>query len=146
SYPEYVGHQVEEFHENPLIIRSILARLAAGETDQNFEARIRCKDGSIKDVLIASNALMEDGRFVHTRNFTRDITARKRAESGIAAVSKLGRLLSSASSPGEAAQIIAEVADELFGWDAFMLDLFSAEGIPTEQFIRHFGNDLRGFA
>ncbi len=127
SYPEYVGHQVEEFHENPLIIRSILARLAAGETDQNFEARIRCKDGSIKDVLIASNALMEDGRFVHTRNFTRDITARKRAESGIAAVSKLGRLLSSASSPGEAAQIIAEVADELFGWDAFMLDLFSAE-------------------
>jgi PAS domain S-box-containing protein len=41
---------------------------------------MRCKDGSIRDVLISSNVLWEDGKFLHTRCFTRDITDRKRAE------------------------------------------------------------------
>ena len=41
---------------------------------------MRARDGSIKDVLISSNAPWEDGRFVHTRCFTRDITDRRRME------------------------------------------------------------------
>ena len=44
-----------------------------------------------------------------------------------AALSKLGQSLSSATSPAEAAQIIRAVADDLFHWDAFTLDLYSAE-------------------
>ena len=58
----------------------ILKRLSAGETIDNYEAQLRCKDGSIRDVLISSSVLWDEGRFVHTRCFTTDITERKKAE------------------------------------------------------------------
>ena len=41
---------------------------------------MRCRDGSIRRVLINSSVLWRDGQFVHTRCFTRDVTDRKRAE------------------------------------------------------------------
>ncbi|MBC7985022.1 MAG: PAS domain S-box protein, partial [Candidatus Obscuribacterales bacterium] len=77
---EYVGRPVSDFHADPAVIEDILARLARGETLQSYEARLRCKDGSIKYVLITSNVLWEDGQFIHSRCFTRDITAQKLAQ------------------------------------------------------------------
>jgi signal transduction histidine kinase len=47
---------------------------------RDYEAKLRCKDGSFKYVLINSNVLFRDGQFVHSRCFTRDITDRKRLE------------------------------------------------------------------
>ncbi|HEU4685351.1 MAG TPA: PAS domain S-box protein [Nitrospira sp.] len=80
SREEYLGHHIAEFHADQQAIDDILVRLEQGETLHNYEARLRCKDGSTRDVLISSNVLWEDGSFVHTRCFTRDITERKRAE------------------------------------------------------------------
>jgi PAS domain S-box-containing protein len=77
---EYVGHHIAEFHVEPDLITEILARLGRGETVDAWEAQMRAKDGSIKDVLISSNVLWDAGRFVHTRCFTRDITDRRRME------------------------------------------------------------------
>jgi len=77
---EYVGRHVAEFHENVEVIEDILRRLGAGETVRDREARLRCKDGSVKDVVINSNVRWDNGRFVHTRCFTHDVTERKRAE------------------------------------------------------------------
>jgi len=77
---EYVGHHIAEFHVDPEPITEILTRLGRGETVDAWEARMRARDGSVKDVLISSNVLWEDGRFVHTRCFTRDITDRRRME------------------------------------------------------------------
>jgi PAS domain S-box-containing protein len=77
---EYVGRHIAEFHADKPVIEDILARLAKGEILRNHEARLRCKDGSIRDVLINSNVLWEGDKFVHTRCVTRDITDRKRAE------------------------------------------------------------------
>lgn len=77
---EYVGHRISEFHADKEVIDDILRCLQAGERLADYPARLRCKDGSIKDVLIDSSVLWEDGRFVHTRCFTRDVTDRKRAE------------------------------------------------------------------
>jgi PAS domain S-box-containing protein len=77
---EYIGHHITEFHADAPVIEDILSRLTCGETLREYEARLRCKDGSIRHVLINSNGLFEDGKFVHTRCFTRDITERKRAE------------------------------------------------------------------
>ena len=77
---EYVGRNIAEFHADPPVIRDILARLSAAETISEYEARLRCRDGSIKHVLITSNARFDAGRFVNTRCFTRDITAQKRVE------------------------------------------------------------------
>jgi len=79
SSEEYIGHNIREFHADSEIIGDILRRLAAGETIQNYEARLRAKDGSIRHALINSNVLWEDGQFVHTQCFTRDVTELKRA-------------------------------------------------------------------
>ncbi len=47
------------------------------------EVRLRAKDGSIRHVVIDSNGRWEDGRFVHSRCFTRDVTDRKNAETNL---------------------------------------------------------------
>jgi PAS domain S-box-containing protein len=77
---EYIGHHIAEFHADAHVIKDILTRLGCGESIQGYEARLRCKDGSIKHVLISSNVLWEEGKFIHTRCFTRDVTAQKLAE------------------------------------------------------------------
>src|SRR5690606_32728641 len=76
---EYVGHRIHEFHEDPEAAGKLLAQLRSGENVCNFEARLRCRDGSLRDVLINSSVLREHGRFVHARCFTRDITPFRKA-------------------------------------------------------------------
>jgi PAS domain S-box-containing protein len=80
SNQEYVGHNIAEFHADASLITDMLERLSRNETLRDWEAPIRCKDGSIRHVLVHSNALFREGRLVHTRCFTRDITDRKRLE------------------------------------------------------------------
>ncbi|HJT19494.1 MAG TPA: GAF domain-containing protein [Nitrospira sp.] len=77
---EYIGHHIADFHADPSVIEDILRRLAAHETLRDYEARLRCKDGSIRHVVINSNVLWDGDTFVHTRCFTRDITERKQTE------------------------------------------------------------------
>jgi PAS domain S-box-containing protein len=77
---EYVGHHIAEFHVDRAVVDEMLARLLRQETLRDFEARMRARDGSIKHVLVSSNALFRNGQFVHTRCFTRDITDRRRLD------------------------------------------------------------------
>ncbi len=83
SPDEYVGHNIAEFHADGDVIHDILLRLQGGETLHEYEARLRCKDGSIRCVLIDSSVMREDGRFIHTRWFTRDVTESRRAEQAL---------------------------------------------------------------
>ena len=80
---EYLGHHIAEFHVDQSIIQDLLTRMMRGEALYEYSARLRCKDGSIREVLINSNALFENGQFVHSRCFTRDVTARKKAETAL---------------------------------------------------------------
>ncbi len=80
---EYVGHHLEEFHVDGEQIRDIIARLARGQRIPEYEAKLRHKNGYTRQVLIGSNALWQDGRFVHARSFTRDVTEQKRAEEAL---------------------------------------------------------------
>jgi PAS domain S-box-containing protein len=77
---EYLGHNLAEFHTDPNAVEEILTRLKRNETLREHEASVRCKDGSIKHVLINANVLWFEGQFIHTRCFTRDITERKLLE------------------------------------------------------------------
>jgi len=77
---EYVGRHVADFHVDRDAVTDILARLGSGEAVDAWEARLRARDGSIRHVLISANGLWEDGRFVHIRCFTRDITDHRRME------------------------------------------------------------------
>jgi PAS domain S-box-containing protein len=81
---EYLGHHLAEFHVDRPVIDDVLARLLAGEVLHQYPARLRCKDGQIKDVLIDSSAYQADGRFVHTRCFTRDVTIERQAQEAMA--------------------------------------------------------------
>ena len=77
---EYIGQSIANFHADDEVIADILTRLSNNETLTNYEARLRCKDGSIRTVQINSNVFYRDGEFVHIRCFTTDITERKAAE------------------------------------------------------------------
>lgn len=82
GYPleDYIGRKISDFHADQEDIAQILERLKRGERLLEHEARLVCRDGSIKTVLIDSSALFEDGTFVHSQCFTTDITERKRTQ------------------------------------------------------------------
>jgi len=77
---EYVGRNVAEFHGEDDAIEVILARLCGGETLDKYPARLKAKDGTIRQVQITSNAQFENGKLINTRCFTIDVTEQKRAE------------------------------------------------------------------
>ncbi len=77
---EYVGRNIAEFHDDRDVIDDILRRLTAGEVLHDYPARLRRKDGSVKHVLIDSSVYFEDGEFIHTRCFTRDVTMQRQAQ------------------------------------------------------------------
>ncbi|MBI2431798.1 MAG: PAS domain-containing protein [Candidatus Hydrogenedentes bacterium] len=83
SREEYIGHPIAEFHVSQPEIEDILRRLREKEELRDYEAALRCKDGSIRWVLITSNVYWRDGEFIHTRCFTKDITERKRREESL---------------------------------------------------------------
>jgi PAS domain S-box-containing protein len=80
---EYIGHNIADFHADAETINDILQRLTRGEELHSYEARLLCKDGSTRHVLISSNVFRENEQFIHTRCFTRDITERKRFEEAL---------------------------------------------------------------
>ena len=71
---EYLGHYISEFHADQRVIEDIFTRLFRDEKLSNYRALLKAKDGSLKTVLIDSSVLWEEGRFVHTQCFTRDIS------------------------------------------------------------------------
>jgi PAS domain S-box-containing protein len=77
SEEEYIGHHISEFHVDENKINDILNRLVCNETLQGYESTLRCKDGSIKTVQISSNVFWDEGKFVHTRCFTIDVTEQR---------------------------------------------------------------------
>ena len=68
-----------------------------------------------------------DGQLRFIISMVRDITEQKRAADRSEALARLGHRLSAAATPAEAAKIIVGLADELFGWDACYLHLYSAQ-------------------
>ena len=79
SYDEYIGQNIVDLHEDDADIADMLPQLLNGKILRGHEARLRTKDGSLRHVLINFDTLFENGVFVHTRCFTRDISDRQSA-------------------------------------------------------------------
>jgi PAS domain S-box-containing protein len=82
------GAHVSSLHADPRAAGEILERVAEGQTVHNHRARLRHQDGTSREVLIDANGLWEQGRLVHSRWFTRDITRRVELEREILAISE----------------------------------------------------------
>jgi PAS domain S-box-containing protein len=80
SREEYIGRHIAQFHADEAAIADMLSRLRRNEILRDYAARLRCKDGSVRDVLVSSSVFWRDGEFVHTRCVTRDVTDQKRVE------------------------------------------------------------------
>ena len=80
---EYINHSLAEFHADPAAFEEFWEKLMRREDVFNFSADLRCKDGSVKHVLLQSNGLWEHGQFVRTRCFVRDVTEQKLAEQAL---------------------------------------------------------------
>lgn len=80
SRKEYIGTHIGNFHVDKEVIEDMLTRLTCKETLINYPARLRRRNGEIRSVLINSNVRWDNDKFIHTRCFTRDISALKEAE------------------------------------------------------------------
>jgi PAS domain S-box-containing protein len=81
---EYIGRNIIDFHVDRSTIDDILNRLICGNAIHSYPARLRAKDGSIRNVQISSSARMSDGQFVNTRCCTIDVTQQLVAEMALA--------------------------------------------------------------
>jgi PAS domain S-box-containing protein len=117
SSDEYIGHNITEFHAQQFTIDSIFSKLLRNEQLNNHEATLRCKDGSIKDVVINSNVYFEKNKFKHTRCFTRDITNNKRVENLLRFLNKAGEELTATHNTQEAIdKIIKLIVPNFADW------------------------------
>ncbi len=116
SREEYVGKNISDFHIDQQVVEEMFARLRAGAVLRDYEARLRCKDGSIRYVRLNSSVYREDGQFVHTRCFTHDFTDRRRSERRLALQYAITKILSHSIDFLEGTHEILQTVCESLGW------------------------------
>jgi PAS domain S-box-containing protein len=108
---EYIGRHIADFHADRPVIEDILTKLTSGETIYDYPARLKCSDGTIKHVVIHSNAYFENGELRYTRCFTRDATERHQRDEAYLAREKLLKELTEANQAKD--EFLAMLAHEL---------------------------------
>jgi PAS domain S-box-containing protein len=87
SPEEFIGQPAGQFYVDPCFAKE-LADYPRKNERVSQEAQLRCKDGSVKYVLIDTQVSWEKGRFVHARCFTRDLTDCRQRERQILEISE----------------------------------------------------------
>jgi PAS domain S-box-containing protein len=116
-FEEYVGHHVSEFHVDASAGADLAERLSRAEPLRNYEARLRCADGSLKHVLITSSVHLDGSRGRPTHCFTLDVTAAKGAEHRLAAQYHVAQILTATTHTREGLRRTLAVVCEELGWD-----------------------------
>jgi PAS domain S-box-containing protein len=80
SSEEYIGREFREFHADQGRFNEILETLQNGGSLTDVEVTLKHKDGSVRIGSITANGYMVDGRFEHSRCFTRDVTQKRKTE------------------------------------------------------------------
>jgi PAS domain S-box-containing protein len=74
EHDDYVGKPIQEFHVDAANAEQIVSRLANDERLRNHPATLRCKDGSVKHVLITSASPGHNANGRYVRCFANDVT------------------------------------------------------------------------
>jgi PAS domain S-box-containing protein len=125
---EYVGRHIAEFHVDRAVIDDILARLTRGERLHEVPAQMRCKDGSVRDVLITSSVLFENGKFIHTRCFTQDVTERRRLEALLQCQKEALEMVARGAPLAEILEYLARTVETLSQGLMTAIHLLNADG------------------
>jgi PAS domain S-box-containing protein len=163
GYPleDYVGRDIREFHVDRNTIDDMFARLRRGEQIDQVPARLRAKDGSIRDVLITATARLSNGELMDARSMTIDVTGQVRTEEllrqhdqrltatydhagiGIVEVDAEGRLL---RVNAQLAALMGYSAAELVGRSIF--DETAVEDVERDyaQFKRQVAGEIDGYS
>jgi PAS domain S-box-containing protein len=163
GYPleNYVGRDIREFHVDRNTIDDMFARLRRGEQIDQVPARLRGKDGSIRDVLITATARLSNGELMDARSMTIDVTGQVRNEEllrqhdqrltatydhagiGIVEVDAEGRLL---RVNAQLAALMGYSAAELVGRSIF--DETAVEDVERDyaQFKRQVAGEIDGYS
>ncbi|HYT19686.1 MAG TPA: MEDS domain-containing protein, partial [Candidatus Polarisedimenticolia bacterium] len=148
SAEEYVNHQLSDFHLDKQVFDQFWKKLMRGEDIYDYPAELKCKDGSVKHVRIHSNGLWEEGQFVHTRCFVRDVTEQMKMEEALRKSEKLalaGRFAATVAheinNPLEALRNLihlARTAEEESKYSAHYLTLADSELSRVAQITKRF--------
>ena len=152
---EYIGRPVADFVVPREQAAHLLKRAQAGEAFRDEHVQMRCKDGSTKDVLINSNPLMIDGKFICTRSSMRDVTTQWTVEGHLRGeaqkweiLHRTGVTLSSDLDLERIVQTVTDAAVQLTNaqFGAFFNNvekpeggsymLYSLSGVPRESFAK----------
>ena len=77
---EFIGRGIAEFHVDRRVIGEVLHRLKADAPPREYVAQYRCRDGTVRDLLVCASVQKKQGRIAQVRCFTRDVTDRRRAQ------------------------------------------------------------------
>ena len=140
---EYIGHKIAEFHADQPVIQTIFSKLLNKEQLHNHEARLCCKDGSIREVLISSNVYWQEDKFIHTRCFTRDITERKKIEKLLRFLNKASEELTMLDTQEALDKIVKFIVPEYADW--FTVDIIKDGKVELAK-LAHADADKVGWA
>ena len=140
---EYIGHKIAEFHADQPVIETIFSKLLSRDPLNNHEARLRCKDGSIREVLISSNVYWQDDKFIHTRCFTRDITGRKKIEKLLRFLNRASEELTMLDTQEALDKIVKFIVPEYADW--FTIDILKDGKVELAK-LAHADPDKIGWA
>ena len=108
------------------LVRQAVAKAIHERGTYSIVHRFILPDGEVRLVQQTAQIIFDEqtGQALKIVGTTHDITERERTERQLAALVTLGRRLGGAATAAEAARIIVETADDLFGWDACWLHLY----------------------
>ena len=124
------GRRISDLYQTPgaeEILRLHRERFKAHSIPAHHETEVTLWDGRRLTLELSNSFLVVEGQIPLLFSTFRDITERKQADKREGAFAKLGQSLSAVATATEAARLIAETADDLFGSDACTLDMYSSE-------------------